>query len=151
MSKLLLWCCCGDNDDAVGRCSQQGENFVVVWPCAARHSGDGLGRLGPAVRRPLDALRLGQRASEDEGLHVDDCTRLHALARWAGAPVAEAAGWRVTLSSDVIVREAVEAETRKLRWEGAVAFGCRFPRTASVATTLDSLETIGVDVGPSTR
>jgi hypothetical protein len=66
----------------------------------------------------------------------------------AGTLVAEAAGQRATLSDDVVVHEAVEAETHQLRRDGAVALGCCLPRVALEVTTLDSLETIGVDVGP---
>jgi hypothetical protein len=48
------------------------------------------------------------------------------------------------------MREAVEAETHKIRQDRAVVFGHRSPRTASLTMTLDDLESIGVDVGPLT-
>jgi hypothetical protein len=67
-----------------------------------------------------------------------------------GPPSAEATRPGATLSGDVVVREAVEAETHKIRRDGAVAFGRRSPRTASLMTTLDDLESIDVNVGPLT-
>jgi hypothetical protein len=67
----------------------------------------------------------------------------------AGIPATQAAGRGATLSGDVVLREAVEAETHKLRQDGAVAFGCRTSRTAPATTTHDYLESISVDVGPS--
>jgi hypothetical protein len=68
----------------------------------------------------------------------------------AGTPATEAARPVVTLSGDVVVGEAIEAATHKLRRDGTTAFGCRFRRPASKATTHDQLETIGVDVGSVT-
>jgi hypothetical protein len=68
----------------------------------------------------------------------------------AGIPVAQAAGRGATLSGDVVGREAVEAETHKLWRDGAMAFGCHTPRTASLTTTRDHLESISIDIGPST-
>jgi hypothetical protein len=58
-----------------------------------------------------------------------------------------AAGRGATLSGDVVVRETVEAETRQLRRDRTVAFGCHIPRP--LTTTHDSLESMSVDVGPS--
>jgi hypothetical protein len=42
----------------------------------------------------------------------------------ADIPAAEAVGQGATLSGDVVVRETVEVETRKLWQDVAVAFGC---------------------------
>jgi hypothetical protein len=69
----------------------------------------------------------------------------------AATPATEAARRRATLSSDVIAREAVEAATHELRGDRITALGCRYPRPASLATTHDSLKTIGVDVRSTTR
>jgi hypothetical protein len=69
----------------------------------------------------------------------------------AGTPATEAARQRATLSGDVVVREAVEAATHKLRRDWTVTFGCRVPGLAYTATTLDSLEAISVDDGSTAR
>jgi hypothetical protein len=66
----------------------------------------------------------------------------------AGTPATKAARWGVTLSGNVVVREAVEAETHKLLRNRAVAFGCHHPWAALVTTAHDGQETLGVDVGP---
>jgi hypothetical protein len=76
--------------------------------------------------------------------------RTTTLARpWSmvGSPAAEATGPGVTLSGDAVVREAVEAETHQVWRYGAVAFGCRSLRTASLMMTLDNLESIDVNIG----
>jgi len=64
-----------------------------------------------------------------------------------GTPAAEAAGRGATLSGDVVVREAVEAETHERRQDGAVAFGGRSPKAARATMAFSDLEPIGVDVG----
>jgi hypothetical protein len=76
-------------------------------------------------------------------------TTLASPGQMVGTLAAEAAGRVATLSGDVVVREAVEAETDKLQQDGVVASGCHFPQVVTVMMTHDSLETIDVDDGPS--
>jgi hypothetical protein len=76
---------------------------------------------------------------------------------WAGCggPWAAISPWWIVFAMRMgypvlLVLDTVEAATHELQEGRTAVLGCCYPRPVSLATTHDSLETIGVDVGSTT-